>query len=42
MAGIRQILSDRGALASTLKACGFAAAELKQAVEAIDVEVKSI
>jgi hypothetical protein len=29
--GVRQILSDRGALASTLKACGFAAAELKQA-----------
>lgn len=25
--GVRQILSDRGALASTLKACGFAAAD---------------
>ncbi len=34
IAGIRQILSDRGALASTLKALGFAAVELKQAVEA--------
>ena len=41
MAGTRQMLSDRGALASTLKACGFAAAELKQAVEAIDSKVKS-
>jgi site-specific DNA recombinase len=41
MVGIRQILSDRGALASTLKACGFAAAELKQAVEAIDSKVDS-
>src|SRR5262249_28738793 len=34
--GIRQILSDRGALASTLRASGFAAGELKTAVEAID------
>ena len=41
MVGIRQMLSDRGALASTLKACGFAAAELKQAVEAVDAKVKS-
>jgi hypothetical protein len=39
--GVRRILSDRGALASTLKACGFAAAELKQAVEAIDSKVES-
>jgi site-specific DNA recombinase len=31
MAAARQMLSDRGALASTLKAYGFAAAELKQA-----------
>jgi len=37
--GTRQILSDRGALASTLKACGFAAGELKQAIEAIDAKV---
>ena len=41
MVGTRQMLSDRGALASTLKACGFAAAELKQAVDAIDNKVKS-
>src|SRR5208283_931665 len=41
IAGIRLILSDRGAIASTLKACGFAAAELKQAVEAIDANLKS-
>jgi hypothetical protein len=34
IAGIRKILSDRGALSSTLKALGFAAVELKQAVEA--------
>jgi site-specific DNA recombinase len=39
--GVRQILSDRAALASTLRASGFAAAELKQAVEAIDSKVKS-
>jgi site-specific DNA recombinase len=39
--GIRRILSDRAGLASTLKACGFAAAELKQAVEAIDAKIKS-
>ena len=39
--GVQQILSDRGALASTLKAFGFAAAELKQAVEAIDSKVES-
>ena len=42
IAGIRRILSDRGALASTLKACGFAAAELKQAIEAFDAKVKSL
>ncbi len=41
MAGTRQMLSDRRALASTLRAFGFAAAELKQAVEAIDSKVKS-
>jgi len=41
MAGIRQILSDRGALASTLKSCGFGAGELKQAIGAIDAKVKS-
>ncbi len=39
--GTRQILSGRGAVASTLKACGFAAAELKSAVEAVDAKVKS-
>ena len=42
VAGIRRIVSDRGALASTLKACGFAAAELKQAIEAFDAQVKSL
>ena len=36
-----QILSDRGALASTLKTWGLSASELKQAVEAIDSKVKS-
>jgi site-specific DNA recombinase len=36
-----QMLSDRGALASTLKALGFSASELKQAVEAIDSKVRS-
>ena len=41
IAGIRQIVSDRGALASTLKARGFAAVELKQAIEAVDAKVKS-
>ena len=40
--GIRKILSGRGALASTLKAGGFAAAELKPAVEAVDVQVKAL
>jgi DNA invertase Pin-like site-specific DNA recombinase len=41
IAGTRQMLSDRGTLASTLRAFGFTAAELKQAVEAIDSKVKS-
>jgi site-specific DNA recombinase len=41
IAGIRQILSDRGALASTLKAFGFAAAELKHAVEVTAARVGS-
>jgi hypothetical protein len=36
-----QATSDRGALASTLKTWGLSAAELKQAVEAIDSKVKS-
>jgi DNA invertase Pin-like site-specific DNA recombinase len=36
-----QILSDRAALASTLKPWGLSASELKQAVEAIDSKVKS-
>jgi site-specific DNA recombinase len=39
--GIRQILSDRAALASNLRASGFAAAELKQAVQTIDAKVES-
>jgi site-specific DNA recombinase len=42
MAAARQMLSDRGALASTLKACGLAAAELKQALEVVDRKVKSV
>ena len=41
IAGMRQIVSDHGALASTLKARGFAAAELKQAIEIVDGKVKS-
>jgi hypothetical protein len=41
MAGTRRILSDRGALASSLRASGFAAAELKRALEAIDAKVRS-
>src|SRR5271154_4440143 len=36
-----RILSDRGALASTLKTLGFSASELKQTVEAIDSKVRS-
>src|SRR5271167_3683653 len=35
------MLSDRGALASTLKSCNLSASELKQAVEAIDSKVRS-
>ena len=42
MAAARQMLSERGALASTLKACGLAAAELKQALEVVDRKVKSV
>ena len=42
MAAARQMLPDRGALASTLKACGLAAAELKQALEVIDCKIKSV
>ena len=42
MAGARQMLVDRGALASMLKACGLAAAELKQALEVVDRKVKSV
>ena len=41
IAASRQMLSDRGALASTLKACGLAAAELKQALEVVDRKVGS-
>ncbi len=40
--GIRQILSDSAALASTLKVRGFVAAELKQAIEVVDAKVKSL
>jgi site-specific DNA recombinase len=40
-AAVRRMLSDRAALASTLKACGLAAAELKYALEAVDRRVKS-
>jgi len=36
------MVSDRRALASTLNAGGFAAAELKQAIEAVDAQVKSL
>jgi hypothetical protein len=36
------MLVDRGALVSTLKACGLAAAELKQALEVVDRKVKSV
>jgi hypothetical protein len=42
MAAARQMLSDRGALASMLKACGLAAAELKQALQVVDHTVKSV
>src|SRR5260370_4345110 len=36
------MISDRGALASKLKACGLAAAELKQALEVVDRKVKTV
>ena len=42
MAAARQTLSDRGALASTLKACGLTAAELKQTLEVVDHKLKSL
>ena len=42
MVAARQMLSNRGALASALKACSLAAAELKQALEVVDREVKSL
>jgi site-specific DNA recombinase len=42
MAGTRQMLSDRRALASVLKACGLTAAELQQALEVVDRKVKSV
>jgi site-specific DNA recombinase len=42
MAAARQMLSDRGALASTLKAHGLTAAELKQALELVDRKVKPL
>ena len=42
MAAARQMLSDRGALASTLKDYGFAAAELKQALEVVDRKLQSV
>jgi site-specific DNA recombinase len=42
MTAARQMTSDRGALASTLKACGLAAAELKQALEVVDRKVKTV
>ena len=42
MAAARQMLSDHGALASTLKACGLAAPELKEALGVVDRKVKSV
>jgi hypothetical protein len=42
MAAARQMLSDRGALASRLKACGLAAGELKQPLEIVDRKLKSL
>jgi site-specific DNA recombinase len=42
IAATRQMLSDRGGLASTLKACGLAAADLKQALEVVDRKVKLV
>jgi len=41
IAATRQMLSDRGALASTLKGCGLAVAELKHVLEAVDSKVKT-
>jgi len=42
IASARQMLSDRRALACTLNACGLAAAELKQALEVVGCQVKSV
>ena len=42
LVGVRQILSDRGALVSALRDWGLGATELKQAVEAIDAGAKSL
>jgi len=42
LAGVRQLLSGQPVLASTLKALGFSAAELKQAIELINARVKSL
>ena len=42
MAAARPAVSDRGALASTLKACGLAAPELKGALEVVDRKVKPV
>ena len=42
LVGVRQILSDRGALVSALRDWGLGAAELKQAVGAIDAGAKSL
>src|SRR5437879_3884174 len=41
-AAARQMVSDRGALASTLKARGLTAAELKQTLEVVDHKLKSV
>ena len=41
-AAARQTVSDRGALASTLKARGLTAAELKQTLEVVDHKLKSL
>ena len=42
VAAARQMLSDRGALASTLKACGLSAAQLKQALGVVDRRIKLV
>src|SRR5208337_3080888 len=39
MAALRQILSDRGALASALASCGLAAAELKHTLAIVERKV---